>query len=70
MWKVQIGRYNDRESAVDVLEEVRRLYPGAFLASDGRYFYIQVGAFQKAEGAETLADELRTQKWEVRVVAP
>lgn len=55
---------------MDVLEEVRRLYPGAFLASDGRYFYIQVGAFQKAEGAETLADELRTQKWEVRVVAP
>lgn len=58
---VQVGAFSDPERAVAAHHDLQRLYPEAYVASDGVWNRVQVGLFPQRENAESLRRELAAQ---------
>lgn len=58
---VQIGAFSDPERAVTAHHDLQRLYPEAYVDSDGVWNRVQVGLFPQRENAESLRRELAAQ---------
>jgi len=57
-YTVQVGAFSDPDYAVLLHREVKRLYPEAYVHSDGIWNRVQVGLFTDRENAEDLRREL------------
>ncbi|HTQ81093.1 MAG TPA: septal ring lytic transglycosylase RlpA family protein [Thermoanaerobaculia bacterium] len=57
-YTVQVGAYSDPDYAVLLHRDLKRLYPEAFVHSDGIWNRVQVGLFTDRENAEDLRREL------------
>ena len=57
-YTVQVGAFSDPDAAVLLHRDVKRLYPEAFVHSDGIWNRVQVGLFTDRDNAEDLRREL------------
>ncbi len=57
-YTVQVGAFNEPEKAEALQRDMARIYPEAFVNSDGAWNRVQIGAFADREQAEVLRREL------------
>lgn len=57
-YTVQVGAFQDPESARSLCEELRRTYPEATVNGDGVWHRVQIGDFPRRRQAEDLREEL------------
>jgi rare lipoprotein A len=57
-YTVQVGAFSDSDRAVDLHRDIKRIYPEAFVHSDGIWNRVQVGLFKDRDNAEALRREL------------
>jgi rare lipoprotein A len=57
-WTVQVGAFADPDLAVILHRDLKRMYPEAFIHSDGTWNRVQVGLFDDRDNAESLRREL------------
>lgn len=57
-YTVQVGAFSDSDRAVDLHRDIKRVYPEAFVHSDGIWNRVQVGLFKDRDNAEALRREL------------
>jgi rare lipoprotein A len=57
-YTVQVGAFSDPDAAVALHRDLKRLYPEAYVHSDGIWNRVQVGLFTDRENAEDLRREL------------
>ena len=53
LYYVQVGAFKSESLARNYLNEVKSIYPSAFIKTDGLY-YVQVGAFRSKSNAEAV----------------
>ncbi|HZF12627.1 MAG TPA: septal ring lytic transglycosylase RlpA family protein [Thermoanaerobaculia bacterium] len=68
-YTVQVGAYSDPDLAVLLHRDLKRLYPEAYVHSDGTWNRVQVGLFTDRENAESLRRELAAMGMPALVVA-
>ncbi|HXO18464.1 MAG TPA: septal ring lytic transglycosylase RlpA family protein [Thermoanaerobaculia bacterium] len=57
-YTVQVGAFSDANLAVALHRDIKRIYPEAFVHSDGTWNRVQVGLFEDRDNAESLRREL------------
>jgi rare lipoprotein A len=57
-YTVQVAAFSESERAEALRGEMARIYPEAFVSSDGTWSRVQIGAFHDREQAETVRREL------------
>lgn len=57
-YTVQVGAFSEADRAVDLHRDIKRIYPEAFVHSDGIWNRVQVGLFKDRDNAEALRREL------------
>ena len=57
-YTVQVGAFSDPDRAVALHRDLKRIYPEAFVHSDGIWNRVQVGLFEDRDNAESLRREL------------
>jgi rare lipoprotein A len=57
-YTVQVGAFSETERAEALKREMARIYPEAFVSSDGTWSRVQIGAFTDREQAEVVRREL------------
>lgn len=57
-YTVQVGAFEELERAVDLHQQLARVYPEAFVDSDGTWNRVQIGSFHERDQAERLRREL------------
>jgi rare lipoprotein A len=68
-YTVQVGAFSDPDYAVLLHRDLKRLYPEAYVHSDGIWNRVQVGLFADRENAENLRRELGAMGMSAIVVA-
>jgi rare lipoprotein A len=68
-YTVQVGAFSDPDLAVLLHRDLKRLYPEAYVHSDGTWNRVQVGLFTERDNAEDLRRELAAMGMSAVVVA-
>jgi len=68
-YTVQVGAFSDPDLAVLLHRDLKRLYPEAYVHSDGTWNRVQVGLFTDRDNAEDLRRELAAMGMSAIVVA-